>query len=127
MEEKVYGIVLTMSQIDNILYNKHGRTEQISCYETCCYLKDISHKSHNPTQESQSLQLLSKEEGRWKEKFRNIIPLVDNDGTPYGWAFENFYNGKDFVKDLSNRNDALIFLGGMEFKSFFNLTTRWVK
>ncbi len=34
---------------------------------------------------------------------------------------------KDFVKDLSNRNDALIFLGGLEFKSFSNLTMRWVK
>ena len=62
-----------------------------------------------------------------KKKSHNIIPLVDNDGTPYGWAFENFYNAKDFVKDLSNRNDALIFLGGLEFKSFSNLTTRWVK
>ncbi len=64
MVEKVYGMVLTMSQIDNILYNKHGRTEQISCCETRCYLKDVSHKSHDPIQESQSLQLLSKEEGR---------------------------------------------------------------
>ena len=52
---------------------------------------------------------------------------MDNDGTPYGWAFENFYNVKDFVKDLSNRNAALIFLGELEFKSFSNLTTRWVK
>ena len=52
---------------------------------------------------------------------------MDNDDTPYGWAFENFYNAKDFVKDLSNRNAALIFLGGLEFKSFSNLTTRWVK
>ncbi len=52
---------------------------------------------------------------------------MDNDETPYGWAFENFYNAKDFVKDLSNRNDGLIFLGNLEFKSFSNLTTRWVK
>ena len=62
-----------------------------------------------------------------KKKSHNIIPLVDNNDTPYGWAFENFYNAKDFVKDLSNRNAALIFLGGLEFKSFSNLTTRWVK
>ncbi len=62
MVEKEYGMVLTMSQTDNILYSKHGRTEQISCCETCCYLKDVSHKSHDPTQESQSLQSLSKED-----------------------------------------------------------------
>ncbi len=39
----------------------------------------------------------------------------------------NFFNAQDFVKDLSNRKDALIFLGGLEFKAFSNLTTRWVK
>jgi hypothetical protein len=60
-----------------------------------------------------------------RKKSNNIIPLVDNNGTPYGWAFENFYNAKDF--DLSNRNDALIFLGGYEFKSFSNVSTRWIK
>ncbi len=38
-----------------------------------------------------------------------------------------FLNAKDFVKDLSNRNNASIFLGGLEFKAFSNLTTRWVK
>ncbi len=102
-------MVLTILQIDNILYNKHG-DEQISCCETHCYLKEVSYKSHDPTEESQSLHE--------KKKSHNIISLVDNDGTPYGWAFENFYNAKDFVKDLSNRNDALIFLGGLEFKSF---------
>ncbi len=52
---------------------------------------------------------------------------MDNDGTPYGWAFEIVFNAKDFVKDLSNRNNALIFLGGLEFKALSNLTTRWVK
>ena len=57
----------------------------------------------------------------------NIVILVNNDGTPYGLAFEGFYNGKEFVKDLSNRNDALTYLGGLEFKSFSNLTTKWVK
>jgi hypothetical protein len=62
-----------------------------------------------------------------KKNTHNIKPLVNTNGTPYGWAFENFYNAKDFVKDLSNRNDALIYFGGVEFKSFTNLTTRWVK
>ncbi len=61
------------------------------------------------------------------KKSHNIITLGDNNGTPYGWAFEGFYKGKDFVKDLSNRNDALTYLGGLEFKLFSNLTTRWVK
>jgi hypothetical protein len=38
-----------------------------------------------------------------------------------------FFNAKDFAKNLSNRNDALIFLGGLEFMAFSNLTMRWVK
>ena len=62
-----------------------------------------------------------------KKNSHNINPLVNTNGTPYGWAFENFYNAKDFVKDLSNRNDAFIYFGGVEFKSFTNLTTRWIK
>ncbi len=33
-----------------------------------------------------------------KKNSHNIIPLVDNNGTPYGWAFENFYNAKDFCQ-----------------------------
>ncbi len=37
------------------------------------------------------------------------------------------YNAKDFVKDISNRHDALIFLGGYKFKSFSNLSMRWIK
>ena len=57
----------------------------------------------------------------------NIKYLINTDGTPYGWSFENFYNGKELVKDLSNRNDAFIYFGGVEFKSFTNLTTRWIK
>ena len=71
--------------------------------------------------------LSPKKNAEEKNNSHNIIPLVDNDGTPYSWAFEFFFNAKDFVKDLSNRNDALIFLGGLEFKAFSNLTTRWVK
>ena len=62
-----------------------------------------------------------------KKTFHNIKPLVNTYGTPYSWAFENFYNAKDFVKDLSNRNDAFTYFGGAEFKPYTNLTTRWVK
>jgi hypothetical protein len=78
-------------------------------------------KSPNPYSSS------PKKKADEKKNSHNIIPLVDNNGTPYSWAFENFYNAKDFVKNFSNRNDALIFLGGFEFKSFSNLTMRWVK
>jgi hypothetical protein len=43
--------------------------------------------------------LSPKKNAKDKKNSHNIIPLVDNDGTTYGWAFEFFY-AKDFVKDL---------------------------
>jgi hypothetical protein len=84
-------------------------------------------KATMPTRIPNPYSLSPKKNDEEKKNSHNIIPLVDNDGTPYSWAFEFFFNAKDFVKDLSNRNDALIFLGGLEFKAFSNLTTRWVK
>jgi hypothetical protein len=45
----------------------------------------------------------------------------------FGWAFDNFYDAKDFVKQLSNRDGEVTIFGGIEFKLFSNLTTKWVK
>ncbi len=90
-------------------------------------LKTSPVKATTPTRIPNPYSLLPKKNAEGKKNSHNIIPLVDNDGTPYGWAFENIFNAKDFVKELSNRNNALIFLGGLECKAFSNLTTRWVK
>ncbi len=90
-------------------------------------LKTSLVKATMPTRIPNSYSSSPKKNAEEKKNSHNIISLVDNDGTPYGWAFEKKFNAKDFVKDLSNRNDALIFLGGLEFKAFSNLTTRWVK
>ncbi len=84
-------------------------------------------KAMMPTRIPNPYSLSPKKNAEEKKNSHNIIPLVDNDGTPYGQAFEKKINAKEFVKDLSNRNDALIFLGGLEFKAFSNLTTRWVE
>jgi hypothetical protein len=80
-----------------------------------------------PTRIPNPYSLSPKKNAKEKKNSHNIIPLVDNDGTPHGWVFDFFFNVKNFVKDLSNRNDVLIFLGGLEFKAFSNLTMRWVK
>jgi hypothetical protein len=90
-------------------------------------LKTSPVKVTTPTRIPNPYSLSPKKNAKEKKNSHNIIPLVDNDGTPYGWAFKFFFNAKDFVKDLSNRNNALIFLGGLEFKALSNLTTRWVK
>ncbi len=90
-------------------------------------LKTSPAKATVPTRIPNPYSLSPKKNAKENKNSHNIIPLVDNNGTPYGWAFEIIFNAKKFVKDLSNRNDALIFLGGLVFKAFSNLTMRWVK
>ena len=62
-----------------------------------------------------------------KERVHSIIPLQCPDKTPYGWAFENFYDAKEFLKHLCNRKNEITYLGEEEFKPFSNLTAHWVK
>jgi hypothetical protein len=56
-----------------------------------------------------------------------IINVTYPDKTPLGWAFDNFYDAKDFVKHLSNRDGEVTIFGGIKFKPFSNLTTKRVK
>jgi hypothetical protein len=62
-----------------------------------------------------------------KKLGHKIINVTYPDNTLFGWAFDNFYNAKYFVKHLSNRDGKVIIFGGIEFKPFSNLTTKWVK
>ncbi len=62
-----------------------------------------------------------------KKLGHKIINVTYPDKTLFGWAFDNFYDDKDFVKHLSNRNGEVTILGGIEFKPFSNLTTKRVK
>ena len=39
-----------------------------------------------------------------KKLGHKIINVTYPDNTPFGWAFDNFYDAKDFVKHLSNRD-----------------------
>jgi hypothetical protein len=62
-----------------------------------------------------------------KKLGHKIINVTYPDKTPFGWAFDNFYDAKDFVKLLSNRNGEVTILGGIKLKPFFNPTTKWIK
>ena len=55
-----------------------------------------------------------------------IVNLIHPNGTCYGWAFYNFYAAKEELKSLSNRLDMITVIGGIEFKPFSNLTTKWL-
>ncbi len=56
-----------------------------------------------------------------------IVNLMYLDGKCYGWAFHNFYDAKEELKSLSNRDGMVTFIGGIEFRPFSNLTTKWLK
>jgi hypothetical protein len=56
-----------------------------------------------------------------------IFNLMHPSGTCYGWAFYNFYHAKEYLKGLSNRLGMTTVTGGIEFRPFCNLTTKWAK
>lgn len=62
-----------------------------------------------------------------RQRVHKIIPLQNPDKTPYGWAFEHFYDAKEFLKDLCNKKNETTHLGEEEFKPFDNLSVHWVK
>jgi hypothetical protein len=53
-------------------------------------LKTSPVKATTPTRIPKPYSLSPKKNAKETKNSHNIIPLVDYDGTPYGWAFENF-------------------------------------
>jgi hypothetical protein len=61
---------------------------------------------------------------------RNILQVTNvfcPDGTPYGWMYGNAYDIKEQLKALSNNIGETTYIGGIDFKSFSNLTVKWIK
>jgi hypothetical protein len=56
----------------------------------------------------------------------SIFILSKADGTPYGWAFLNFYHEKEFIKSMCNCNGNITTLGGEDFEPFTNLTATFI-
>ncbi len=52
--------------------------------------------------------------------------MSNPDSTPFGWAFHGFYDAKEFLKSLSNRNGKTTHFGEDVYRPFSNLTTKWV-
>jgi hypothetical protein len=61
-----------------------------------------------------------------KSELRKIVNLSYPNGSPYGWAFFQFYDAKEFLMSLSNRDGMITFIGGIEYRPFSNLTTKWL-
>ncbi len=53
-------------------------------------LKTSPVKATTPTRIPNPYSLSPKKNAKEKKNSHNIIPLVDNNGTPYGWAFDLF-------------------------------------
>ncbi len=58
-------------------------------------------------------------------KIHKILILVDSNGAPIGWAFQEFYDAKEYLKAIMNRISIETHIGGIPFKAFSNLTTKW--
>jgi hypothetical protein len=70
--------------------------------------------------------LPTKKEGGERNRPK-IVNLTIPDGKCWGWAFQNFYDAKKEFKSLSNRDNMYTIIGGIEFRAFSNLTTKWLK
>jgi hypothetical protein len=66
-----------------------------------------------------------KSTGDEKHKIHKTLILVDSNGAPIGWAFQEFYDAKEYLKAILNRINMETHIGGIPFKAFSNLTTKW--
>jgi hypothetical protein len=60
------------------------------------------------------------------KEIHKILILKKADGTPFGWAFIGFYDVKEWLKSLCNRDGSLTSLGDETFQPFTNLSIRWI-
>jgi hypothetical protein len=60
------------------------------------------------------------------KEIHKILVLRKADGTPFGWAFIGFYDIKEWLKSLCNRDGSLTSLGTQTFQPFTNLSIRWI-
>ena len=56
------------------------------------------------------------------KEIHKILILRKADGTPFGWAFIGFYDIKEWLKSLCNRDGSLTSLGTQTFQPFTNLS-----
>ena len=64
--------------------------------------------------------------GKMSKQIFSIFTLSKADGTPYCWAFLNFYHVRKLIKSMCNRNGTITTLGGEDFEPFTNLTAKFI-
>ena len=68
----------------------------------------------------------SRNNGDKAKEIHKILILKKADSTPFGWAFIGFYDIKEWLKSLCNRDGSLTSLGDETFQPFTNLSIRWI-
>lgn len=64
---------------------------------------------------------------RDKKPLLQVTNVFCPDGVAFGWFWGRSYDVKEQLKALANKNGENIYIGGVEFKSFINLTVKWIK
>jgi hypothetical protein len=103
---------------NHIIINNTTKSASVTASKTPPKKASATVKSYSPTQ---------RKESKSKKLGHEIINVTYPDNTPFSWAFDYFYDAKDFVKHLSNRDGKVTIFGGIEFKPFSSLTIKWVK
>jgi hypothetical protein len=120
----VFKRLVVCCSYDIICHNNHIIINNMTKSASATASKTPPKKSSMPVK---SYSMSPKKEVKEKKLGHKIINVTYPDKTPFGWAFDNFYGAKDSVENLSNRDGKVTIFGGIEFKPFFNLTTKWVK
>ena len=55
-----------------------------------------------------------------------ILILRKANGTPYGWAFLNFYHVRELIKRMYSHDGNITILGSADLKPFTNLTAKFI-
>jgi len=64
----------------------------------------------------------SRNNGDKAKEIHKILILKKADGTPFGWAFIGYYDVKEWLKSLCNRDGSFTSLGDETFQPFTNLS-----
>jgi hypothetical protein len=60
------------------------------------------------------------------KEIHTIYVLKKTDGTAFGWTFLGFYDIRECIRSICNRNSGVTTLGSKNFKPFTNLSLQWV-
>ena len=86
----------------------------------------LKRQEESPPQRRMEHSPKSRNNGDKAKEIHKILILKKADGTPFGWTFIGFYDVKEWLKSLCNRDGSFTSLGDETFQPFTNLSIRWI-